>query len=243
MGYVMIRIALCDDISEQLELIEEIVSEYVKERGVAARVHCFHSGAELLEVVKSTCFFDIYLLDMIMPEMKGIDVGMQLRAIGDEGKIIYTTATADYAVDSYSVGAFYYMLKPISVSRVYEVLDRAIKEIEEEEPASINVKTKNGLKVISTDDILYVDIVNRSLAYHLKDENSVEGLTLRVPFMEAVASLLGGKTFVTCGASVVINVDNVDAVDREKVTFKGGSTLFPSKNACASFYEKMKEVM
>ena len=239
----MVRIAICDDIPGQLELEEEIVREYLNDRGLDGRVHLFSSGNELIRVVKETCFFDIYLLDMIMPEVGGIDLAKELRNMGDEGKIIYVTASSDYAIDSYSVGAYYYMLKPLSVQKIYEVLDKACKEIKAEEPLSINVKTKSGLKIINTDDILYIDIVNRSLAYHLKGDDSVEGMTLRVPFMEAVGFLLGSKNFVTCGNRVVVNVENIDSVDKEKVVFKEGSMLFPSKTACASFYDKIKEIM
>ena len=61
--------------------------------------------------------FDLYVLDVVMPDLNGIEAGRTLRALGTAGEIIYLSQVADYAPDSYDVQAFYYLLKPIDEAR------------------------------------------------------------------------------------------------------------------------------
>ena len=57
--------------------------------------------------------FDIYILDILMPGMDGIELGVRLRELGYDGSIIYLTSSTDFAIDSYKAEASNYILKPV----------------------------------------------------------------------------------------------------------------------------------
>ena len=242
----MIRIALCDDVSVQLSMVNDIVDRYCRDNKIEAEIHKFLSGEQLLGDVEKNGFFDLYVLDMIMPGIRGIELGQVLREKGDRGKIIYLTATSEYAVESYEVDAFFYLLKPISKSNLYKVLDKAIVEIspvsELIDDRKIEIKTREGGQLVCYHDIAYVDIVNRGLCYHMMDNSELEGPMLRIPFAEGVKQLAESGSFVFAGSYMLVNAANVDKADKNSVTFKNGIEMFPSKTAAQQLYEQLKSM-
>lgn len=67
----MIKIALCDDNREQLEVLYRDLTEYfLKDMVPAARIYRFDSANKLIgEMEKEK--FDIYFLDVLIPEQNG----------------------------------------------------------------------------------------------------------------------------------------------------------------------------
>lgn len=82
----------------------------------------FQSGYELLDAVERSGSFDLYLLDIVMPEQNGIEVGLSIRKLDGLGLIVYLTTSPDYAVDSYLTNAFHYLLKPVRWEQMVSVL-------------------------------------------------------------------------------------------------------------------------
>lgn len=244
----MIKICLCDDIPVQLCMLEDMVNDYSEERELVTSILTFENGSNVIEYVKENGFFDIYILDMIMPGIKGIDVAKELRKMGDNGRIIYLTATSEYAVDSYQVGAFFYLLKPLDRKTLYEVLDRACSEVTREQLSKlrdgfsdrrIEVRMRAGKTIVRLADILYVNIVNRGLCYHLIDNTCVETPMLRVPFADAVKEITDTKGFLTAGAHLVINMINISQITKNSIVFISGEELFPSRSALSYVNEEI----
>ena len=70
--------------------------------------------------------YDIYILDVIMPQLNGIELGMNLREEGFDGKIIYLTSSQEYSLDAFRVRAFDYLIKPITKDAFHKTVAEAI---------------------------------------------------------------------------------------------------------------------
>ncbi len=125
----MIKIALCDDNAMQQEILKDQVSDYINNKNLDTEVTVFSSGLDLLDYIEKNGGFDIYILDMIMPGMKGIDLGASLRQMGDNGVIIYLTVTNAFVSRALEVKASIYLLKPIRSEQLASVLDNAINHL------------------------------------------------------------------------------------------------------------------
>jgi DNA-binding response OmpR family regulator len=70
---------------------------------------------------------DLALVDIMMPGMSGREVAAWLRKHYPEVVLIFVTAVdeVDVVVEEMHRGAFYYLTKPVSPSRVLEVVERA----------------------------------------------------------------------------------------------------------------------
>lgn len=245
----MIRIALCDDNPVQLNITEDLIRAYFTEHVRDYDIMTFLSGERLLAAVDSGYSADIYFLDIIMPGIKGIALGKDLRSRGDNGRIIYLTATAEYAVDSYNVGAFFYILKPVSRQKISEVLDSAITAITRENVTRmrssfvdkhVTLKVKEGRNSVLLGSIAYIDIINRALAYHLTDGSVLLSAMLRVPFAEATKEFLSEPAFLLASSGLIVNLSCIGKADGSSVTFINHETIFPARSACAAILEKIR---
>ncbi len=113
----MAKIAIIDDEPEILSMLERLLG---REKGFEVRV--FSNPANALEEVKAGTF-DIVLLDIMMPQMDGMDFLKVVRTQNTKTKIIMMTAysTLDRVLNSHKSGANDYLLKPFkSLAKVLE---------------------------------------------------------------------------------------------------------------------------
>lgn len=125
----MIKITCCDDSWVQQGLIDEWLKIYTAKKGITIEVVPFTTGDDLLAAVENGAAFDIYILDIILPGMRGTEVAHKLRNRGEQGKIIYLTSSSVFENDATSVDAFGYLVKPIQPEQLYSILDRAIASL------------------------------------------------------------------------------------------------------------------
>lgn len=235
----MITVALCEDNDIQRDIMEEMLQEYSRTHTELA-VQSFSSGNALLKQVQADrSFFDIYILDIIMPDMNGMEVASTLRLLRDSGKIIFTTASLEYAVASYDVQAFYYMVKPVDAQKLYKILDNAIAAVAESDDV-FSVKTKDGDVLLKYRDIMYIEVEDRAMLFHLSDGRTCRSLALRGAFREAISPLIENKQFTACGATKILNLKYVDAVDSETILFRDGTTLYPPRSAYAELRKEWR---
>ena len=224
----MLNIAICDDEACYVQQITNFLQEYFQcHPELSGQIHPFQRGQELLYQVEESGGFDLYLLDIIMPGINGIQTGRQLRELGEGGEIIYLTTSSDYAVDSYSVRAFFYLLKPLEKERLFAVLDTATKKLNERRSKAVLIGTKDGPRRILLDQILYVERVGRGLRYYCAG-GPLDSMSLRVPFRTAVEPLLADPRFFQCGSSFAFNLHHVAGVSGQEVLLdSGGSVTIP----------------
>ncbi|MEI6101240.1 MAG: response regulator, partial [Eubacteriales bacterium] len=90
----MIRIAVCDDTVSELETIHELVMGFIKENPESDfSVQCFQSASELLAAIDDGCIYHIFLLDIVMPAINGIDAGELIREKDEVAIIIYLSSS------------------------------------------------------------------------------------------------------------------------------------------------------
>ena len=231
----MLRIALCDDDEKQLNQAAALLNTYLQPRPhLHGQVETFSSGGALLARAENAGGFDLYILDILMPELDGINTGRRLRALGDGGEIIYLTNANDFAADSYDVHAFFYLLKPVTQDRLFEVLDNAVEKLNRRRRSAIVVHTSDGPRRLLLDQIRYVERVGRFMRYFCTD-GTVDSQTIRVSFREIAAPLLADRRFCLCGASFVLNFQHVIGVNGQAALLDNGQTVMLPRTAAADF--------
>ncbi|MBQ7859634.1 MAG: response regulator transcription factor [Faecalibacterium sp.] len=226
----MLRIAICDDNADELRTATALLEEYLQTKpAVTAHIVPFCSAQDVLNAASP---FDLYLLDVLMPGMTGIELGLQLRQRGDAGLIVYLTNSAEFAVESYQARAFHYLLKPLQKDSLFPILDMALPHFRQRSNAHIVVKNHESVLRLPLHQIVYAELYNRAVRYHLTDEQVVDSVSLRGAFQTATAPLLAEPEFVRCGASFVLNLEHVSAVKKDGAVLKNGHYLQLPKKAC-----------
>ena len=231
----VLRVALCDDEKNELDKSAALLEGYLRARpDLTAQVETFRSGSALLGRAEDTGGFDLYLLDILMPRLSGIDIARRLRRLGDGGEIIYLTSSNDFAADSYDVLAFFYLLKPVEAAKLYAVLDEAVEKLRRRRNEGLTISTPEGKRRLSFVRILYVERVNRRMRYYCTDGN-LDSQTIRASFKETAAPLLADRRFCLCGASFVLNLQHVTGVRGQTALLDNGQTVTLPRSAAAEF--------
>ena len=231
----MLRIALCDDDEKQLNQAAALLNTYLQPRPhLHGQVETFRSGGALLARAENAGGFDLYVLDILMPELDGINTGRRLRALGEGGEIIYLTSANDFAADSYDVQAFSYLLKPVEQGKFFQVLDQAVKKLKQRRSSAIVVTTADGPRRILLECIRYVERMGRCMRYYCTD-STVDSQTIRVSFREMAAPLLADRRFFLCGASFVLNFQHVAGVNGQTALLDNGQTVALPRAAAPEF--------
>lgn len=231
----MLRIAVCDDNSEDIKTISALLHTYFQARpDLMGQVTVFAQGEALLTLSCEELNFDLYLLDVLMPGINGIQLGHRLRERGKGGEIIYLSTSDDYAVDSYEVQAFFYLRKPVEEKKLFQVLDRAVEKLKQRQDSSMIVSTSQGPHRVPLEHIRYVERVGRIMRYHCTD-GLVDSQTIRASFKETAAPLLADRRFCLCGVSFVLNFQHVTGVTNHTALLDDGSEVTLPRAAVAAF--------
>lgn len=76
---------------------------------------------------------DVLFLDIHMPEVDGLTLGEQVRAVLPEAEIVFITAYDQYALKAFELPATDYILKPFQLERLKKTVDRLKREMGERE--------------------------------------------------------------------------------------------------------------
>lgn len=228
----MLRIAICDDEEDELAATRAAMEEYLAERGLSADVETFADGKSLLFAMSEP--FDLYLLDVVMPEQNGVELGKELRKTDTSGIIVYLTTSPDFAIESYDAQAFHYLLKPVKRERLFEVLDRAVAALRRRDEGAY-VKTRDGTVRLLLDDIYYAELHDRAVRYVCRS-GIVDGMTSSLPFREMVTPLLADRRFYLCGVSLAINLNHVRMVDRNGALLSTGQRIEVPRRTTGALY-------
>ena len=103
-----IQVAIVEDEEEAREKLLSFLKKLGEEEDLFSKVSPFSSSIEFIETYKpqqQLLFFDI-----AMPEMTGMQLAHEIRKTDTKTALIFVTSLAQYAVESYDIGASNYML-------------------------------------------------------------------------------------------------------------------------------------
>ena len=133
----MLKIAFCDDETQETRRLEALLEEYAADRGQDFAHTSYQSPVELMAEVKKGTRFDIILLDVLMPGENGMAAAREIREYDSNVKIIFLTSSTEFAVESYMVGAYFYQLKPIWEESFYRIIDAALEACHKDQSDSL----------------------------------------------------------------------------------------------------------
>lgn len=165
----MIKIAFCDDDMEVLHQMNELLDRYRVERNEDITYAAFQSPFELLTEIEKGIRPDILFLDVVMPGQNGMDVAKEIRQYDTNMKIIFLTSSPEFAVESYSVGAYFYQLKPIWEESFFRLMDEVLVECEKKKKNSLILRSKDGITRIDLQQLEYCEVLGRKLLFHLEN--------------------------------------------------------------------------
>lgn len=218
------RIAICDDNLQELNNTKKIVSSYYQSIQVNVDIITFDNPTNLIKLINLPINngFDIYFLDMIM-QINGIEVAKKIREIAPDAIIIYTTTSKEFAVDAFSVKAYHYLIKPLDVKQVNNLLDDLSLTFNYRTKNTFNFKTStSNILTIEINQVCYIESIDRRIVIHLVNGEDISSTSLRAKFYDSIPFKYENYNFIACHASFIVNMNHVSAIEDGCFVMKNG---------------------
>ena len=208
----MIKIALCDDIVEHRTHISNLLTQWNESKPFSILIDCYDNGDSLLDSLSKKSY-DIILLDIVMPMLSGMDTASEIRKTNNSVKIIFLSSSSDFGVQSYTVKATNYLLKPIDSELFFNVLDEVSEELFKE-PKTLICKSNRIIQKIPLYDIEYIESQNKYTSIVLHQKESIKVLE---PLYQLEKRLLSSDGFFKCHRSYIINMHYVNSFNSNEI--------------------------
>ena len=152
------RIAICDDEKESVLITYKFTAEFFENKKIKYEIRQFTTAEQLLAEKDK---FDLYLLDIEMENINGIQVGEILRNRGDMTPIVYITNYVSYWRRAYLVHAFDFLQKPIDGDCICRVLNDFLDLMYKDEALRLIMKIDGKETIIEPKDIIYIIVKDK----------------------------------------------------------------------------------
>ncbi|MBR4759978.1 MAG: response regulator transcription factor [Lachnospiraceae bacterium] len=234
----MITVAICDDEPIEVKALRHFLEIFSMRTQTPFHIREFKSGDQLLNFLATGERFDLYLLDIMMPGQDGIMLGKNIRNHDKESLIVYITSSPDFALQSYEVRAFYYLIKPLSEDKLFPILHEITNLVSDKKKREVAVKTRDGQVLIDFDNLMYAELSGRAIQYHVIGGEPVQSVTFSGSFKRVIEPILADNRFVMGGASFLLNLQYIRLVDKQGVVLTDYTRINLPKSACKGLSDK-----
>ena len=223
-----VKIAVCDDEPEQAQYIKSVVAKWDSK----AYTEMFGSAENLKTALAENQNYDILLLDIQMGGQNGVELAKEIRKSDDKIIIVFITGFMDYISEGYDVAALNYLMKPVNEDKLFNVLDKAVK----------NLNQKNKSLVFTADGethriflykIIYLEVWHNYVTIHTEDYK----YTVKKTLGELEKEL--DDCFFRAGRSYIVNINYIKKSSKKEIYLTNGAVVPLSRG----LYESLNRAM
>ena len=213
---IQIRCIAVDDEPIALEKLEG----YIRRVPFLELVALCENPVEAVQVVMEQRV-DALFVDINMPDLNGMELVFSLP---EPPMVVFTTAYAEYAVESYRIPAVDYLLKPFDFADFQRAAGRLLKQTGTLQAVRLAVPdedyllVKDGYKYVSIHftDILYIQGMRDYVQIYVEGRKPVIATASMSQIKETLPSC-----FMQVHRSYIVNVKKVKEIERMRVVIGG----------------------
>ena len=216
----MIHVALCDDDPHFLKQLRQATAQWFTERQIIFSAIEFSSAKHLLDSVKETSY-DVFFLDIEMPEVDGMQLAKLIRETLPDSIIIFLTPHDEFAPDGYRVQALRYLSKQTWKKFLSEALDAATAQVEKQGTGSLTVSHYGNIQRIPHRDILYIRHISRYCEIAIKAGETIQDDR----GIKKLFEIIGDGRFIFIDRGAFINLDYLQKIENGQAVMTNGHSL------------------
>lgn len=201
---------VCDDQQIYRNQIIKGINQIVDNYPIQPKIVQATDGFEVLKFLE-TDTIDVLFIDIEMIQLDGIDTAKEIRKKDNNMIIVFITAHESFALQSYDVQAFDYILKnkleqlPQKYSRLIKLLTERFKMKLE----TILIGNKLDSKKVIVQDILCIEVDGHGTKFYVGDD-----IIHHNDKISAVEETMKSKGFIRCHNSFIVNLDKIEGVNQ-----------------------------
>lgn len=242
------NILICDDNEDIVVQEEFVIEEAISAIKKYGNIKTFTSAKECLETVKKNPkTYGIVFLDIEMPYISGLELGKKIKEINPTIQVIFVTSFEKYSLSAYEVHPFHYIVKPLRVEKVKEIL-LSILQYEKnggtDHGSKLRVEINRDIILIPTESIHFIE--KEKNICNIVTESREYQAYISLNDLEEQIRKLNVKVLYRCHQSFIVNLKCVQKYEGNKFILENGNMIPISRGkkteAKRQFYDMLREV-
>lgn len=224
----MYNIFICDDDDEFIKDIDKkikciILKNNLLKNRALINVHSYTSAKNMIfDLQGQNLSTAIFFMDIVMPNISGIDAAKIIRKMGIDAQIIFVTKSKNHVFEALDLMPMHYLIKKdLSDSKLEEVLLKALRLCYKKSSNFFCYKIGHTIKRISVDKIIFFEVKNRVIMMYKEDGEFDEFYTT----MKNLEKIFISKNFVRVHRSYLVNLDYINALEKKNIILKSKAIL------------------
>lgn len=218
------RIAICDDLVEQLNILEAALKAYFKLNPKFVKIELFQHAFDFLDI-QSKQPFDLVLLDICMPGFLGTEVAKEIRHKNQHTAVIFVTTSPEFAVEAFALNAIHYIIKPFTETQFNAAMDRAMFNMQEKLTQMIQLKCPKGIyQMVDIDQICYIESRAHRQQVYLLDETTIETVQTLIELHQNLEALSLGQ-FIQPYKGYIVNQQFIVRIEPQQIVLKNQTSI------------------
>nr|WP_302168274.1 LytTR family DNA-binding domain-containing protein [uncultured Schaedlerella sp.] len=233
----MIKIAICDDEPHFIERMEKMLRIYEEKSKQSFLIKKYEKPLKLTGAFKEG--FQIYFLDLQMPNMNGLELAKAIRETDDRAVIFFVTSYREHVFESFQYDVANYIIKPITQIQIDSEMNRVLRKLNTLGQEYLTVKNDKGYLKIYFSDIQFIETYGRNVLIHCQGGRKEIGHFK----MQDLEQQLGASSFIRCHNGYIVNVDYIAGIHELTVTLLSGDVIYTTKTRKKQLIKKLAERM
>lgn len=211
----MIRVVVIDDDPLVHQLVGRAIEMHCPQLTIVANADCVRDGLTIIHNAQP----DIVIVDVKLPDGNGFELINQFN--NPDFKVIFISAFQEYALKGYKCSAIDYILKPLHIEELVQVLLKAVELIDADERNRLQkmedvaanhshshkliLKTLEQVHIVNTDEIIHIEASGSYSTFFL-DGNRKLIISKAIKEFE---ELLLDKGFFRIHKSHLVNINKI----------------------------------
>ncbi len=236
---------LVDDMPNALQLLKNDIELYHPDINIIATARSVVEAAKVLRKNEP----DILFLDIMLGDGTGFDV---LEIFPDlKSKIIFVTASDEFAIRAFKFAAIDYVLKPFSEEDLAQAINKAKNQLQpnneslsvlketlsapNQKPKKISLHTLEKIIIVDLNDIIRCESDSNNTIFHLENGKSI----FVTKTLKYFADMLKSYDFIRVHQSHLVNLQFI----KEFIKTDGGYLLMKNNKTVPVSVRKKNEVI
>lgn len=226
------KIAICDDCREDAMRLKALLSENHD-------AVLYSNASQLLESVrKQKKRYDLYLIDIYLDTISGLELAEQLREEEEDATLCFISSSDAFYREAYDLYAVQYLLKPVKKEDLDGLIKRISQRLHREKEKSLTFRWRGQNGMIPYGKILYVSSREHTVYIHCRD-GSVQECSGK---LNEIAEQICGDVFSRCHQSFIVNMYHVSSMHGNELLVKGQGVPV-SRRYLAQIKRRYQEVL
>ena len=199
----------------------DLIEEFISKSSSLNFVGAFSDSSSIRNQLSTGHDIDLFFIDIEIPEL---DLFNFIKSLNYLPMIIIFSGNVQDAIRAFDINVVDYILKPVTYSRFFKAVDKAMKFHSQKDfktiiENEIFIKKGSSLVKVRLVDLIFIEAQENYITLHTKDEK----FTIHVT-MKGFEDRLSSGVFVRVHRSFIVNKSMIQAVKEDSLDLILGDT-------------------